>query len=342
MKFRKKLRNVVAVVLLLCLVSKAIKNITPIATEYYTATTTLNVRTGAGMGYPVSFTLKEGDEVELLSKENSWYNVRYSSKTGYAHSKFLKFSRANEIILEPESIPLMEIEIKIFIGILTILAVYILYMAYTKLWEKYSLKRVTKSNRGTPSERNLVLKLLKRGIPAENIFHDLYVEKSVGNFSQVDLVAVSEIGIIVFEVKEYSGWIFGSGNQQTWTKVLNYGKEKHRFYNPIKQNNRHIVELRKKLFQFSHVPFYSVIIFYGDCELKEINFVPNGTFVAKSNRVSEVVGKILKENITVDYIDKSEVLRILKEAVINGGIVENQIIHSENIKDMLGEHRVFD
>ena len=41
------------------------------------------------------------------------------------------------------------------------------------------------------------------------IFHDLYVEKHKGHFSQIDLVVVTEVGIIVFEVKDYSGWIFG-------------------------------------------------------------------------------------------------------------------------------------
>ena len=42
------------------------------------------------------------------------------------------------------------------------------------------LKTVTKSYRGTKSERDLVLKLLKHGISSENIFHDLYLEKQNG------------------------------------------------------------------------------------------------------------------------------------------------------------------
>ena len=41
----------------------------------------------------------------------------------------------------------------------------------------------------------------------------------------------------------------------------------------IKQNQNHIVQLRKKLKQFEKIPFFSVIIFFGDCELKEINYV---------------------------------------------------------------------
>ena len=67
------------------------------------------------------------------------------------------------------------------------------------------------------------------------------------------------------------GMIFGSGNNTNWTQVLSYGRKKYKFYNPIKQNNNHIKELRKTLKQFEEVPFFSVIVFFGDCELKEVN-----------------------------------------------------------------------
>ncbi|MDP3462888.1 MAG: SH3 domain-containing protein [Bacteroidales bacterium] len=58
--------------------------------DYYGATTDLNVRTGAGTEYSVSFTLQKGDEVEVLSKNGSWYKIKYLGKIGYAHSKYLK------------------------------------------------------------------------------------------------------------------------------------------------------------------------------------------------------------------------------------------------------------
>lgn len=67
-----------------------------------------------------------------------------------------------------------------------------------------------------------MLKLLKYGIPAQTIFHDLYVKKSNGNFTQIDLVVATKVGIIVFEIKDYSGWIFGTGYKPQWTKVLVY------------------------------------------------------------------------------------------------------------------------
>ena len=84
------------------------------------------------------------------------------------------------------------------------------YFIYSKVRDKKLLRTVTKSNRGTWAERDLVLRLLKHGIPSQNIFQDLYIRKYNGNFSQIDLVAITKIGIIVFEVKDYKGWIFGN------------------------------------------------------------------------------------------------------------------------------------
>lgn len=307
--------------------------------DYYIATSDLNVRTGPGTGYSVSFTLREGDEVELLLKKNSWNKINYLGKIGYAHSKYLKFNRATS---ETKLDTSQKIVNKLLIGAYVSLALLLVFTSYGKIRDKYLLHSVTDTSRGTKSERDLVLKLLKYGISKQDILHDLYVKKRNGEFSQTDLVAITEVGIIVFEVKDYSGWIFGNGNQSRWTKVLAYGKQKYSFYNPIMQNNTHIAELRKQLYKNENIPFYSIVVFYGDCELKNIDFVPNGTFIVKSKRVLEVVRNILKSNQPFLYTNKIEVIRILREAVTNGGIVENQIQHSESITDMLGKHRVFD
>jgi uncharacterized protein YraI len=309
------------------------------ATDYYIATSELNIRTGAGTEYSVSFTLQKGDEVELLSRENNWYKIKYLGKTGYGFSKFLKFVRTTS---DAETFRYQQIANNLLVGVCVLLFLLLAFIIYRKIRNKNLLESVTDKKRGTKSERDLVLKLLNYGIPGQNIFHDLYVGKVKDEFSQADLVIVTEVGIIVFEVKDYSGWIFGRGNQSQWTKVLAYGKQKYRFYNPIMQNNKHITELRKHLIQFGKIPFYSIVVFYGDCVLKEIDFVPNGTFIVKSERTLEVVKIILRDNQPFHYTNKVELFRVLREAVINGGIIENQIQHKENIKDMLGKHRVFD
>ena len=211
-----------------------------------------------------------------------------------------------------------------------------------KLRERKLIKSVTSFKRGTKSERNLVLKLLKYGIPRATIFHDLCIEKSNGEFSQVDIVIATTEGIIVFEVKDYNGWIFGDGNYSHWTKVMAYGKKKYRFYNPIKQNASHIKTLKKQLKQFENIPFFSIIVFYGDCELKEINYVPEGTYLVKPRRIREVLKLIKRNNEAAPYTNKQDVLRILQQAVLNGENIKKQKKHIDNINNMLGKHRIFD
>ena len=203
------------------------------------------------------------------------------------------------------------------------------------------ISSVTSLNRGTISELLLILQLLKKGFPSVTIYHDLIIKKDNGGFSQIDLVLVTSEGIIVFEVKDYSGWIFGSGNNTNWTQVLSYGKKKYKFYNPIKQNNNHISELKKTLKQFENIPFFSVIVFFGDCELKEINYVPKGTYLVKSHRVFEVLNLIKNENEPTHYTNKREVVDKLKDLVSLGENTDYQKQHIENIKDMVGKERIF-
>jgi len=150
-----------------------------------------------------------------------------------------------------------------------------------------------------------------------------------------------KVGIIVFEVKKYSGWIFGSGNQNKWTQVLAYGKQKYYFYNPILQNKKHVENLKTKLTDFQNIPFFSVIVFFGDCEFKDVSFIPKNTFLMKSPRVIKVVKKIIEENESTIYKSKRDVVNILSVAVENGNSEKITKKHVENIKDMLGEDRIF-
>lgn len=225
--------------------------------------------------------------------------------------------------------------------IIGFLIIYTLIESYRRKRDRELISSVTSLKRGTPSERFLILQLLKNGTPPITIFHDLIIKKENDEFSQIDLVLVTSEGIIVFEVKDFSGWIYGGGNNTNWTMVLSFGKKKYKFYNPIKQNNNHILELRKTHKQFENIPFFSVIVFFGECELKEINYVPKGTYLVKSHRVFEVLNLIKNENEPTKYTNKREVVDTLKELVSFGENIEYQKQHIENIKDMIGDDRIF-
>lgn len=309
--------------------------------NYYKTMTELNVRKGPGKNYTLLFTIQKGDKVKVLSNIGEWYKIQKAGRSGYVHSKHLqrvgKGTADEDTSLAFPNLSLDNVLVFLFLAG----SIYLLYLLYTLYRDGSLLSEVTDTSRGTYSERHLALKLLHYGIPKEKIFHDLFVEKQPHHFSQLDVVAVTEVGIIVFEVKDFSGWIYGSASQHKWTKVLNYGKEKYRFYNPILQNANHIKELQKQLSHVSNIPFISVIVFYGNCEIKEIDYVPRHTYVSNERRVGDVLDTIFREYHKVHYANEEVVLGVLRNAVLNGAIVENQLKHVANIKDMLGEERVF-
>lgn len=108
------------------------------------------------------------------------------------------------------------------------------------------------------------------------VLNNLYVVKADGGTSEIDMLLVCTKGLFVFESKNYTGWIFGDDKHKYWTVTLYAGKdwlgsrnvEKHKFYNPIWQNDSHIKHLRKLL--GNTVPMKSVIVFSDRCELKKV------------------------------------------------------------------------
>lgn len=77
------------------------------------------------------------------------------------------------------------------------------------------------------------------------IFKNVYV--STGNkTTEIDMLIIHEKGIFVIGSKNYSGWIFGDYNQLNWIQSFTNG-ERHKFYNPIKQNRMHIKALAEYL-----------------------------------------------------------------------------------------------
>lgn len=203
----------------------------------------------------------------------------------------------------------------------------IVYLVYLKRKERELIEQVTPITRGEWSERRVVLRLLKMSINPKAIFHDLYIQKPNGEYTQVDVAVATKAGIIVFEVKDYSGWIFGNEHQKYWTQLLAYGKEKHRFYNPVMQNSGHIQAIRQCLQQNPDTPIYSVIVFFGSSEFKDVTCNANNTFIIYPRSIQQVVSEILMQP-NANFGNKYEIMNLFTKAVQNGNnpmIVSSQI-----------------
>ena len=112
-----------------------------------------------------------------------------------------------------------------------------------------------------------------------------------------------ESGLYVFEVKNYSGWIFGEEGQKQWTQILpaSRGLSKSiQFFNPILQNKVHLKWLREYIDE--DAPLYSYIVFSDRCELKKITLTSNEhvvlnrrNLIYRVRRNAELKGAVLTE-----------------------------------------------
>lgn len=202
-----------------------------------------------------------------------------------------------------------------------ILILIVCFLMWRHQKDMQLLETVTPRNRGEWSERKTILKLLKMGIDHRAIFHDCYIRKASGAYTQVDLVVATSQGLLAFEIKDYSGWIFGHFRQRYWTQILAYGKEKHRFYNPIMQNNGHIHAIRENLPHNPGIPIYSIIVFYGNSILKNITVGSDNDFLINPNDIKSIVRGIMSRP-AANFGDKHEIMNVLTQAVENGTVPE--------------------
>ena len=96
---------------------------------------------------------------------------------------------------------------------------------------------------------------------------NVYIPKDNGETTEIDVLMISPKGIFVFESKNYSGWIFGSEQDEDWTQSLfcrGHEPQKEHFFNPVLQNKWHIKHLCE-LLKIKQEHVYSVIVFSDRC-----------------------------------------------------------------------------
>lgn len=112
-----------------------------------------------------------------------------------------------------------------------------------------------------------------RAISKGTVFRDVYVEESHG-VQQIDIIAVTEKGILVVEKKTYIGLIVGNAYDKQWTVIVSRGKKKYPMKNPHHQNYGHIMALHEK-FPALKDKFIDLVIFGNNAKLGDR--IPEGT-----------------------------------------------------------------
>ncbi len=139
---------------------------------------------------------------------------------------------------------------------------------------------------------------------------------------QVDHIVINKYGIHVIETKNFSGRIYGAENQLKWTQILAYGKVKNQFYNPIKQNETHLINI-KKIVSDNDVPCSNIVV-----------FVKNNTYKINSSHIVKLgaVKRVINTPISKTELTSSQITNIYN--VLNTYQSSNKISKAEHIDNI--------
>jgi hypothetical protein len=97
------------------------------------------------------------------------------------------------------------------------------------------------------------------------VLKDVYIEGS-SNVVQIDIIAITEKGVLVIEKKTMIGLILGDEYQKQWTISLKKGKLKYPMKNPLHQNYGHIKVLEEKFPEYKDF-FINLVVFGNNAKL---------------------------------------------------------------------------
>lgn len=163
---------------------------------------------------------------------------------------------------------------------------------------------------------------------------NLYIPTTDNKTTELDLVMITQKGIMVFESKNYSGWIFGDEKSRMWMQTLPNGRGKSyksQFFNPILQNKGHINNLKRILNE--DIPIFSIITFSERCTLKKVPKNTNDIKVINRDSVYYTVKKIYDTNSDVIGQEKTMDIysKLYKYTQISDEIKKE---HIQNIKNI--------
>ena len=213
-----------------------------------------------------------------------------------------------------------------FIFLLIALIVFLVLRSKDKDSNEVSSKRESRGAsfesefKGAIGESKVRLVIDRLGLEGEFVINNLVLNVDGNKTSQIDHVLINHNGIFVIETKNYSGRIYGNEDQLQWTQVLNYGKVKNKFYNPVKQNKTHIYYISKIL--TDKLPIVSAVVFVeGNIDFIEAQGVY--TLRGLQQLIKEPHGQLTDEQMRKAY---TELMNANNTSVSNSEHIRN--IHS--------------
>ena len=144
------------------------------------------------------------------------------------------------------------------------------------------------------------------------VFTNLYLDNERTDQTEIDVVAITDKFVYVFEMKNYGGAIYGSEHDQYWTQFFTRFI-KHKFYNPLRQNYAHTKAIENYL-NVSDENLFPVVVFSNRSKLSKINISDKHTVIQLSDvkRMLRVTRKmIVNPMIDINAYKEKLILRSL-------------------------------
>lgn len=166
------------------------------------------------------------------------------------------------------------------------------------------MQRVKRQNSGETTVRNMLIKTFPN--KDYHLMNDITIPLEDGS-TQVDHILVSQKGVFIIETKNYSGWIFGNSDNPYWTQVIFQFRSK--FQNPIHQNYKHLLVIRKLLDFLPLTAIIPIVVFTGEAEFKTDK--PQGVYYLSElvDAISSYNQELMSENRMQFCVGRIETIR---------------------------------
>lgn len=135
---------------------------------------------------------------------------------------------------------------------------------------------------------------IKEAFPNSKIIKNAYVPRSDKNYSEIDVVAITEMGIFIIESKNINGDILGEWNQKNLI-IEHPGGKKFDLPNPINQNTMHYYAL-KNILGLKQKYFRNIVVFGDNAYIKSFKNVPDFARICKVDRLIDSMRFLARKN----------------------------------------------
>ena len=136
---------------------------------------------------------------------------------------------------------------------------------------------------------------------------NVYLPKNEEQTCEIDLIAICQKGILVFESKNYSGWIYGDDNSPYWyqmiRKDLRRRAKKYTFFNPIMQNGMHCRVVCQTV-GIDREKVHSLVVFGNQCSLKEMRIENKKVILCRRKKLGRWLMKLPKNALSKAEIEQ--------------------------------------